>query len=95
MELRPLLDKVVVEPLKAEEKSAGGIILAGKENQKTTKGKIVAVGSGIRKEDGSFSPLLVSKGDTVIYTQYGGTEVKVDGVDYLVLSENNILGILE
>lgn len=95
MDFKPLLDKVLVEPFKAEEKSAGGILLSAKENQKTNKGKVVAVGQGIRKEDGTVSPLFVTQGNTVIYNQYSGTEVKIDGVDYLVMSESNILGVLE
>ncbi len=95
MDFKPLLDKVLIEPLKAEEKSAGGILLPGKENQKTNKGKVVAVGQGTRKEDGTLTPLFVTQGNTVIYSQYNSTEVKIDGVDYLVMSESNILGVLE
>jgi chaperonin GroES len=95
MNFKPLLDKVLVEPLKAEEKSAGGILLPGSENKKTNKGKVVAVGQGKRNKNGEVSPLLVSLGNTVLYNQYGGTEVKIEGSDYLVLSEENILGILE
>jgi chaperonin GroES len=95
MNFKPLLDKVLVEPFKAEEKSAGGILLPGSENKKTNKGKVVAVGQGKRTKSGEISPLFVTQGSTVIYNQFSGTEVKIDGEDYLVLSEENILGILE
>jgi chaperonin GroES len=78
----------------SEEKSAGGILLPNADKKTTTQGKVVAVGPGSRNSDGTLNPMGVHEGDTVIYSQYGATEVKVDGLDYLVLSENNILGVL-
>lgn len=93
--LKPLFDKVLVEPVKAEEKTTGGIFLPGADKEKPTKGVVTAVGSGARKEDGSFAGMSVAVGQTVLYNKFGGTEVKIDGSDYLVLSESNILGILE
>ena len=95
MGIKPLLDRVVVVPNKSEEKTAGGIILPGNEKKTSTEGKVVAVGPGVRNEDGSFSPLSITVGDTVVYTQYGGTEIKLEGKDYLVLSESAILGIIQ
>lgn len=95
MGIKPLLDRVVVEQTKAEEKSAGGIILPGGEKKAHFQGKVIAVGPGFRSETGTFHPIGVSVGDTVIYSQYGSTEIKLEGSDYTVLSESNILGILE
>jgi chaperonin GroES len=95
MGIKPLLDRVVVEPTKAEEKSAGGIIMAGTDKKAPTQGKVIAVGPGFRSENGTFSPIGVNIGDTVLYSQYGSTEIKLNGTDYLVLSESNILGILD
>ena len=94
MKFRPLHDRVVVEPLQAEEKTAGGIIIPDTAKEKPMQGKIVAVGSGSRDETGKLVALDVKKGDTVLYGKWSGTEVKVDGKDVLIMRESDILGVL-
>ncbi|MEJ1995394.1 MAG: co-chaperone GroES [Limibacillus sp.] len=94
MKFRPLHDRVVVEPLEAEEKTAGGIIIPDTAKEKPMQGKIVAVGSGSRDETGKLVALDVKKGDTVLYGKWSGTEVKVDGKDVLIMRESDILGVL-
>ena len=84
MKLKPLNDRVVIEPSAAEEKTAGGIVLPEAAKEKPLTGKIVAVGPGKMNDDGSRIEMDVKVGDTVIYSRYGGTEVEVDGVEYLV-----------
>ena len=95
MDIKPILDRVVVEPTEAEGMTAGGLIIPGAAEEKNNQGTIVAVGPGTRKEDGSFSGMSIKTGDTVIFNDYGKTEVNVEGTDYLILSETNILGVLE
>lgn len=92
--LRPLADRVVVKALEGEEKTSGGIILPDTAKEKPQKGKVIAVGEGRVLKDGKRAPLSVKKGDTVIYAKYGGTEVKVNGDEVLVLREEDILGVL-
>ncbi len=94
MKFRPLHDRVVVEPLEAEEKTAGGIIIPDTAKEKPMQGKVVAVGSGGRDETGKLVALDVKKGDTVLYGKWSGTEVKVDGKDVLIMRESDILGVL-
>lgn len=93
MKLKPLGDKVVVEPSEGEEKTKSGIVLPDTAKEKPQEGKIVAVGSG-RYEEGKRIPLEVRVGDTVIYSKYGGTEVKVEETEYLILSESDILAVM-
>ena len=93
--LRPLDDRVVVEQIQAEEKTAGGIVLPDTAKEKPMEGEIVAVGPGARDESGKLVPLDVKKGDKVLYSKYGGTEIKVDGEDLLVLRESDVLAIVE
>lgn len=95
MALRPLRDKVVVKPSDADEKSAGGIILPDAAKKKPQEGTVVAVGTGRVLDDGSVKPLTVQVGDKVVYSKYGGTDVKFDGVDYVLLDEDQIFAILE
>jgi chaperonin GroES len=95
MALRPLRDKVVVKPSDEEEKSAGGIFLPDTAKKKPQEGKIVAVGAGRMLDDGTVKPLSVSVGDTVVYSKYGGTEVTLEGVDYVLLDEDQIYAIVE
>ncbi len=95
MKIRPLHDRVLVEPLEAEEKSAGGIIIPDTAKEKPMEGKIVAVGSGARGEDGKIVKLDVKSGDRVLYGKWSGTEVKVDGNDYLIMKESDIMGVIE
>ena len=90
MDLEPLGDRVIVEPEEGEEKTASGIVIPDTAKEKPQEGEVVAVGPG-RYEDGKLVPLDVEPGDTVVYSKYGGTEVKVAGKEYLILSERDIL----
>lgn len=87
--LKPLADRVLIEPSPAEEKTASGIIIPDTAKEKPLKGKIVAVGNGKKDE-----PMTVKVGDTVIYGQYGGTEIKLEGKTYLIMREADIYGIV-
>ncbi len=95
MAIRPLDDRVVVKPLEAEEKTQGGIVLPDSAKEKPTKGKVVSVGEGKLLDSGKRAELLVKKGDKVLYGKYAGTEITVDGKDYLILKENDILAKIE
>jgi chaperonin GroES len=95
MKFRPLHDRVVVEALEQEEKTAGGIIIPDTAKEKPMQGKVVAVGPGARGESGEIAPLEVKAGDRVLYGKWSGTEVKVDGKDLLIMRESDIMGILE
>ncbi len=94
MKFRPLHDRVVVEPLEQEEKTAGGIIVPDTAKEKPMQGKVVAVGPGARGEDGALQPPDVKKGDTILYGKYSGTEVKIDDQELLIMRESDIMGIL-
>jgi chaperonin GroES len=93
--IRPLDDRVVIEPMEAEEKTAGGSLLPDTAKEKPMKGKIIAVGDGKMLESGKRAELLVKKGDKVLYGKYAGTEVTVDGKEYLVMRESDILAKIE
>lgn len=93
--IRPLDDRVVIEPMEAEEKTQGGIVLPDTAKEKPMKGKVVAVGEGKMLENGKRAELLVKKGDKVLYGKYAGTEVTVDGKEYLVMRESDILAKIE
>ncbi len=95
MQIKPLHDRVLVEPLDAEEKTAGGIIIPDTAKEKPMEGKIVAVGSGSKNDEGKVTPLDVKKGDRILYGKWSDTEVKVDGSDYLIMKESDIMGIIE
>ena len=95
MKLRPLHDKVVVERQEEEKTSAGGIILSGSATEKPSQGKVIAVGPGKKNDSGALAHMGVSVGDTVIFGQYGGSEVKIDGQEYLILGESDIFGVIE
>lgn len=95
MKFRPLHDRVVVEPLEADDKTSGGIIIPDTAKEKPMQGKVIAVGPGARGEDGKVSPLDVKKGNTVLYGKWSGTEVSVEGKDLLIMRESDIMGILE
>jgi chaperonin GroES len=95
MAIRPLDDRVVVEPLEAEEKTQGGIVLPDSAKEKPTKGKVIAVGDGTLLDSGKRAALLVKKGDRVLYGKYAGTEITVGGKDYLILKENDILAKID
>ena len=95
MNLKPLGDRVVVEPLEQEEMTASGIVLPETAKEKPQKGEIMAVGPGGRDDDGKRIVMDVSVGDVVLFAKYAGTEIKVDGKKLLILKENDILAILE
>ena len=94
MKFTPLHDKVLVKRTEEEEKCAGGIVLPGSATEKPSQGEVVAVGPGKKTENGDVSPVGVSVGDTVIFGQYGGNEIKIDGDEYLILSESDIFGVV-
>ena len=93
--VRPLHDRVIVRRLDEEEKSAGGIIIPDSAKEKPVQGKIIAVGKGKSLENGEVRPLDVKEGDTVIFSTYAGTEIKLDGETFLMMREDDILGVLE
>ena len=94
MKFKPLHDKVLVKRTEEEEKSAGGIVLPGSATEKPSQGEVIAVGPGKKSENGDVSPVGVAVGDTVIFGQYGGNEIKIDGEEYLILSESDIFGVV-
>lgn len=93
--IRPLHDRVLVERLEAESKTAGGIIIPDTAKEKPAEGKIVAVGEGLRDEGGKRIALDVKKGDKVLFAKWGGTEVKIDGKELIILKESDILAVIE
>ena len=95
MKFRPLHDRVVVERIDAEAKSAGGIIIPDTAQEKPSQGEIIAVGPGGRDEAGKLIPIDLKKGDRVLFGKWSGTEVKIDGVDYLIIKESDIMGVLD
>ncbi len=95
MKLKPLADRVVVKPIEQEEKTAGGIVLPDTAKERPQEGEVVAVGEGKLLDNGERVPPQVKVGDRVLFAKYGGTEVKVDGVEYLILRESDILAISE
>src|SRR6476619_5632345 len=95
MKFRPLHDRVVVERVTAEEKTAGGIIIPDTAKEKPQQGKIIAVGPGGRDENGKLIPMDVKAGDHVLFGKWSGTEVKIDGHDYLIMKESDIMGVLD
>ncbi|HPI37961.1 MAG TPA: co-chaperone GroES [Ignavibacteriaceae bacterium] len=95
MNLHPLADRVIVKPTEAEEKTKGGIILPDTAKEKPIEGTVVAVGPGKVSEDGKTVALTVKNGDKVLYGKYSGTEVTVEGVDYLIMRESDIFAIIK
>lgn len=95
MKFRPLHDRVVVEPLEEDEKTAGGIIIPDTAKEKPMQGKVLAVGPGNRGEDGKLNALDVKKGDKVLYGKWSGTEVKLDGKTMLIMRESDIMGVMQ
>ena len=94
MKFKPLHDRVVVERLDSDEKTAGGIIIPDSAQEKPMQGKILAIGSGARDETGKIQPLDVKEGDTILFGKWSGTEVKIDGKDLLFMKESDIMGII-
>jgi chaperonin GroES len=95
MKFRPLHDRVVVRRIDAEDKSSGGIIIPDTAKEKPSQGEVIAVGPGGRDESGKLIPIDVKTGDTVLFGKWSGTEVKIDGVEYLIMKESDIMGVLE
>jgi chaperonin GroES len=95
MKFRPLHDRVVVRRIEAEEKTAGGIIIPDTAKEKPQEGEIIAVGPGGRDEAGKLVPIDVKVGDRVLFGKWSGTEVKLDGVEYLIMKESDLMGVLE
>jgi chaperonin GroES len=95
MTVKPLGDRVLVKPLEEKEIKKGGIIIPDTAKEKPQEGKIIALGTGKTDEDGKKIPFEVKKGDRVMYSKYGGTEIKIDDEDYLILREDDILGVIE
>jgi len=95
MKFRPLHDRVVVERIDAEAKSAGGILIPDSAQEKPSQGEIVAVGPGGRDEAGKLIPIDLKKGDRVLFGKWSGTEVKIDGEDLLIMKESDIMGVLQ
>ena len=92
--IQPLGDRVLVEPLEAEDKTSGGIIIPDTAKEKQQRGKVVAVGKGRVTEEGKVTPLEVKAGDLVLFGRYSGSEIKVGANDYLIIKEDDILGII-
>ena len=94
MKFRPLHDRVVVTRIDAEEKTTGGIIIPDTAKEKPQEGRVVAIGPGGRDENGKLIPIDVKIGDRVLFGKWSGTEVKIDGVEYLIMKESDIMGVL-
>ncbi len=95
MKIRPLHDRILVKRVDEEEKTAGGIIIPDTAKEKPQEGKVIAVGKGKVDDDGDVTPLDVKKGDRVLFSKFAGTEVNLDGVEHLIIREDDVLGILE
>ena len=95
MSLRPLSDRILVERVEEDEKTKGGIIIPDTAKEKPAEGKVVATGNGRMGEDGKLLPMDVKVGDRVLFSKYGGTEVKIDGIDYLIMRQDDVLGVVD
>jgi chaperonin GroES len=95
MKFRPLHDRVVVRRVESEERTAGGIIIPDTAKEKPQEGEVVAVGPGGRDEAGKLTPLDVKAGDRILFGKWSGTEVKIDGTEYLIMKESDVMGIIE
>ena len=95
MKFRPLHDRVVVRRVESEERTAGGIIIPDTAKEKPQEGEVIAVGPGARDEAGKLIPLDVKAGDRILFGKWSGTEVKIDGQDYLIMKESDVMGIVE
>ncbi len=94
MKIRPLHDRVIVKRIEEEQVSRGGIIIPDTAKEKPIKGKVIAAGPGRRMDNGELRALTVKEGDVVLFSKYGGTDVKINGEDHLIMREDDILGIL-
>ena len=95
MSLRPLSDRILVERVEEDAKTKGGIIIPDTAKEKPAEGKIVATGNGRIGEDGKLLPMDIKVGDRVLFSKYGGTDIKIEGIDYLILRQDDVLGIIE
>ena len=95
MSLRPLSDRILVERVKEDETTKGGIIIPDTAKEKPAEGKVIATGNGRMGEDGKLLPMDVKVGDRVLFSKYGGTDVKIDGADYLIMRQDDVLGVVE
>ena len=95
MKFRPLHDRVVVRRIESEDKTAGGIIIPDTAKEKPQEGEVIAVGPGARDEAGKLIPLDVKAGDRILFGKWSGTEVKIDGEEYLIMKESDVMGIIE
>jgi chaperonin GroES len=95
MDIRPLHDRIIVERLEEETKTAGGIIIPDTAKEKPQQGKVIAVGKGKKTEDGKLLPLDVKVGDKILFGKYSGTEIKLDGKEFLMMREDDVLGVIE
>ena len=94
MNVRPLADRILIRRLDAQEEVRGGIIIPDSAKEKPQEGKVIAVGSGKRDDKGDRVPMEIKKGDRILFGKYGGTEIKLDGVEHVILREDEVLGIL-
>jgi len=95
MKIKPLQDRIIVKRIEEEEKTKGGIIIPDSAKEKPMEGEVIAVGSGKVLDNGTKQPLEVKEGDRILFGKYAGTEVKIDGVEHLIMREDDILGIIE
>jgi chaperonin GroES len=95
MNLRPLHDRVIVKRLEEEERSVGGIIIPDTAKEKPQQGEVIAAGTGKQLENGTIVPMAVKKGDRILFGKYAGSEIKIEGEEYLIMREDDILGIIE
>ena len=95
MSLRPLQDRIVVQRVEEIKTTQGGIIIPDTAKEKPAEGKVVAVGKGRVGEDGTLIPMELKVGDRILFSKYGGTDVKVDGTDYLIMRQDDVLGVIE
>jgi chaperonin GroES len=93
--IRPLQDRIIVERIESEEKTASGLYIPDSAKEKPQQGKVLAVGKGKIKEDGSVQPVDLRVGDTILFGKYSGQEIKIDGTDYLIMREDDVLGVLQ
>ena len=95
MKVRPLNDRIIVKRLEEEEKTKGGIIIPDSAKEKPVEGKVIAVGDGRISKEGKKIPMEIKKGDRILFTKYGGAEIKMDGEEYLMMKEDDVLAIIE
>ena len=95
MNVRPLHDKILIKRIDAPQMTKGGIVIPDTVKEKPQEGKVIATGKGRILEDGKVVPLAVKKGDRILFGKYGGTEIKIEGEDYIILDENEVLAIIE